>query len=490
MADMRSAFSRRQWLLFAAQLSAQTSRPPAAEPHFWTLCEAVDQLHKRKISSEELTRVCLDRIRQRNQRLNAFITITGESALEQARSLDRDTERHLARGELHGIPIALKDNIDTAGVLTTAASRLFATRVPAEDAEMARRVRQAGAVFLGKLNLDEFAFAGTGTTGCFGPAHNPWNLDRITGGSSAGSGAALADGLCFASIGSDDGGSVRIPASHCGVVGFKPSFGRASTRGIVPSAYSLDCPGPITRSVEDAALMLGLMAGNDPLDAITLDRPVPDYSRALHDSIANLRIGVPRSYFFDNLDADASTHFETAINLMKRKTREVRDVTLPLFPLVEGGSTDIELYHYHREMFDASPEKYHPTSRRLLERAKTMSAERYVETLKRIREGRRDIRRTFDEVDVLLLPTMREPAPLIKEIVEQTHRLPPSNVSWFNRLGLPALTLPCGFSRDGLPIGLQVVGPYFREGVVLATAFAYQQATEWHLKHPAQGDAA
>ncbi len=485
MADLPSAFSRRQWLLAAAQLSAQTNRPPATEPHFWTLSEAADQVRKRKTSSQELTRMCLERSRRRNPQLNAFITITEESALEQARSFDRDLERRVIRGPLHGIAIALKDNIDTAGVLTTAASQFFTARVPSEDAEMTRRVRKAGAVLVGKLNLDEFAFAGTGTTGCFGPAHNPWNLERITGGSSAGSGAALADGLCFASIGSDDGGSVRIPGSHCGIVGFKPSFGRASTRGIVPSAYSLDCPGPMTRSVEDAALMLGLMAGNDPLDAITLDRPVPDYSRALHDSVAHLRIGVPRPYFFDNLDPDVATNVEAAINLMRRKTRELRDVTLPLFPLVEGGSTDIELYHYHREMVDASPEKYHPTSRRLLERAKATSAERYVETLKRIREARRDVRRTFDEVDVLLLPTMREPAPLIKEIVEQIHRLPPSNVSAFNRFGLPALTLPCGFSRDGLPIGLQVVGPHFGEGVVLATAFAYQQATDWHLKHPA-----
>src|SRR5438445_200991 len=188
-------FSRRQWLLAASQLSAQTKRTPGTEPHFWTLCEAADQLHKRKISSEELTRLCLQRISRRNDRLNAFITITGDSAIDQARAFDRDSDRRLVRGPLHGLPIALKDNIDTAGVLTTAASQFFTTRVPAEDAEMACRVRQAGAVQLGKLNLDEFAFAGTGTTGSFGPAHNPWNLDRITGGSSAGSGPALADGL-------------------------------------------------------------------------------------------------------------------------------------------------------------------------------------------------------------------------------------------------------------------------------------------------------
>src|SRR5579863_97322 len=232
--DPRSvATSRREWLVAATALplSAQTGQPSTGEPHFWTLTEAAGQIRAGKISSEELTRMCLDRIAKRNDRLNAFITVTAETALQQARACDRDLKRRAVRGPLHGVPIALKDNIDTAGILTTAAAKLFATRVPVEDAEVARRVSQAGAVMLGKLNLDEFAFAGSGTTGSFGPAHNPWNLDRITGGSSAGSAAALADGLCFASIGSDDGGSLRIPGSHCGVVGFKPSFGRVSTRG-------------------------------------------------------------------------------------------------------------------------------------------------------------------------------------------------------------------------------------------------------------------
>lgn len=481
---MISQLSRREWLFVAAQLSAQTVRRPSSEPYFWTLCEAAEQLRGRKISSEELTKICLERIRQRNDKLNAFITVTGDSALEQARACDRDFGRKVIRSPLQGIPIALKDNIDTAGVLTTAAAKIFANRVPTEDAEVAKRVAQAGAVSLGKLNLDEFAFAGTGTTGCFGPAHNPWDLNRITGGSSAGSGAALADGLCFASIGTDDGGSVRIPGSHCGVVGFKPSFGRVSTRGIIPSAYSLDCPGPMTRSVEDAAVMLGLLAGNDPQDAIVLDRPVPDYSRTLRDSIANVRIGVPRAYFFETLDPDVAASVEAAIELMRRTTREVHDVTLPQFQAVQGGSTDIELYHYHRQYFDASPEQYHPWSRRLLERAKSISAERYVETLKRIREARRDIRRVFEQVDILLLPAMREPAPLISETIDETHRRPPSNLSAFNRFGLPALTLPCGFSRQGLPIGLQVAGPSFGENMVLTVAFAYQQATDWHLKHP------
>lgn len=469
----------RRDLLFAA--AAIPPRPLPPEPHLWTLAEAAGQIRKRRISSEDLTKLCLSRIQSRDKRLNAFITITAGSALAQARSLDADLQRHILRGPLHGVPIALKDNIDTAGILTTAASRIFAKRVPTEDAEVAQRVAKAGAVMLGKLNLDEFAFAGSGTTGSFGVVHNPWNLDRITGGSSAGSAAALADCLIYASVGSDDGGSVRIPGSHCGIVGFKPSFGRVSTRGVVPSAYSLDCIGPMTRSVEDAALMLEVLAGNDPLDAITLDRPVPAYTHAVHDTIARLRIGVPRIYYFENLDSDTAARVEDAIKLMRPQVREVRDVTLPALPQIEGGGTDIELYHFHKPYFDATPDQYSDYSQRLLERAKQTSAERYVETLKRIREARRDVRRVFEEVDVLLLPTMREPAPPIKEVVDRTHRNRGSNTSNFNRFGLPAITVPCGLSRDNLPIGLQIVGPYFAESVVLTVAYAYQRSVTQKL---------
>lgn len=487
------ALNRREWLIAAAQMgtaglsveSAKASQP--AEPHFWTLTQAAAQIRKRKISSEELTRLMLDRIHRRDARLNAFITITADRALAQARACDRDLRAGKIRGALHGVPIALKDNIDTAGILTTAAAKIFVKRVPEEDAEVARRVAQAGSVMLGKLNLDEFAFAGTGTTGYFGPVHNPWNLDRITGGSSAGSAAALADGLCFASIGSDDGGSVRTPASHCSVVGFKPTYGRISTRGIVPSAYSLDCPGPMARTVEDVALMLSLLAGEDSKDAIVLDRPVPDYVRALRESTAGLRIGIPRDYFFEQLHPDTSASVEAAIEHMRRRTREVRDVTLPRFAPVPLGSTDIELYHYHQQFFDKTPEDYHPSSRRQLERAKSIQAVAYVETLKRIRESRRDVRRVFEQIDILLLPAVREPAPMIRETIDASHRRPPSNLGAFNRFGLPSLVLPCGFSKDGLPIGLQIVGPAFGESTVLAAAYGYQQSTEWHLKRPPIG---
>ena len=262
-------------------------------------------------------------------------------------------------------------------------------------------------------------------------------------------------GLCYGSIGTDDGGSVRIPGSHCGIVGLKTSFGRVSTRGIVPSAYSLDTVGPMTRTVEDAAVMLQVIAGYDALDAIALNEPVPDYLRLLKAPISKLRIGIPRPYFFDDLDPEVAAAVENAIAHMRGEVARMKDVVLPQFQFVPNGGTDIELYHYQRPYFEQSPEQYHPSSRRLLEHAKSISAA-LCRNVEKNREARRDIHKTFEEVDVLLLPTMREPAPLIQEVVERTHHSRPSNVSAFNRFGLPAITVPCGFSKTNLLIRLQI----------------------------------
>jgi aspartyl-tRNA(Asn)/glutamyl-tRNA(Gln) amidotransferase subunit A len=450
------------------------------DPAQWTLSEAAAAIRRRTVSSEELTKLCLARIAKIDPALHSFITVDGDAALRQARECDR----RRGTSPLYGVPLALKDNIDTAGLKTTAAARVFEDRVPTEDAEVTRRLKAAGAVLLGKLNLDEMAFAGTGTTGCFGPVHNPWNLERITGGSSAGSGAAVAAGLCYGSVGSDDGGSVRIPGSHCGVVGFKTSYGRVSTRGVVPSAYSMDTIGPIARTVEDAAAILQVIAGYDPLDAITPREAVPDYSRALGASIAQIRVGVPREYFFEQLHPDVAAAVEGAIRVLRGKVREVRDVKLPRLRMAENGSYDVELYHYQKPWFDRSPELYHPRSRRMLDELKKVDVVAYVETLKRVRECRHDIRRVFEEVDVLLLPTMREPAPLISETVNETHRRPPSNTSAFNHFGTPAMTVPCGFSKDGLPIGLQIAGPAWGEAAVLSVGWAHQKGTNWHTRRP------
>lgn len=451
------------------------------EPLEWTLVQAAAGISKRTVSSEELTKACLARIEKLNGKLNAFLSVDAEGALRQARECDR----RRAGGRLYGVPIALKDNIDTAGIKTTAAAAVFRDRVPAEDAEVVRRLKAAGAVFLGKLNLDEMAFAGTGTTGCFGPARNPWNLERITGGSSAGSAAAVAAGMCYGSVGSDDGGSVRIPGAHCGVVGFKTSYGRVSTRGVVPSAYSMDTIGPIARTVEDAAALLQVIAGHDPLDAITRDEAVPDYTRELRGGIAGLRVGVPREYFFEQLHPDVAAAVEEAIGWLKGRVREVPDVSLPRLREAENGDYDVELYHYQRQWFDKTPELYSSYGQRLLNRVKKTETVAYIETLKRVRECRRDIRRVFEQVDVLVLPTMREPAPSLAETIAETHRRPPSNTSAFNHFGTPAMTVPCGWSKEGLPIGLQIVGAPFREEMVARVAWSYQEAAGWKGRRPA-----
>jgi aspartyl-tRNA(Asn)/glutamyl-tRNA(Gln) amidotransferase subunit A len=285
-------------------------------------------------------------------------------------------------------------------------------------------------------------------------------------------------------VGSDDGGSVRIPGSHCGVVGFKTSYGRVSTRGVVPSAYSMDTIGPIARSVEDAALLLQVIAGHDPLDAITRDQPVPDYTQALRGSIATLRVGIPREYFFEQLHPDTAAAVEEAIRWLRGRVREMRDVVLPRLRIAENGDYDVELYHYQKPWFDKSPELYHAYSQRLLNRVKKTDTIAYIETLKGVRECRRDIRRIFEQVDVLVLPTMREPAPSLSETIAETPRRPPSNTSAFNHFGTPAITVPCGFSKDGLPIGLQIVAAPFREEIALRVAWLYQQATDWHRKRP------
>lgn len=480
--------SRRTLLTGAAVAATQfaTARPARTtqDPLDWTLNEAAENLRRGSISSEELTKLCLTRIHKLEPELNAVITLQAETALSQARACDRQRAAGRPLSRLHGIPLALKDNIDTAGVRTTAASNVFRNRVPDQDAEVTTRLKAAGAIFLAKLNLDEMAFEGTGTTSCFGVVHNPWNRDRITGGSSAGSAAAVASGMCFGSVGSDDGGSVRIPGAFCGVVGLKTSYGRVSTRGVVPSAYSMDTMGPITRSVEDAAALLQALAGNDPKDAITTREPVPDYLEALHNSIGHLRVGIAREYFFEDLHPDVSAAVEEAIRQLEPKVHSMRDVKLPRLRIPENGSYNVELYHFQKPFFDENPELYHPWSQRELNELKNVQAVPYVETLKRIREIRRDIRGTFEEVDVLLLPTKREPAPLISETVNETHHRPPSNTSAFNHYGTPALTVPCGFSKDGLPIGLQIAGPAYGEPVVLSVAYAYQQMTDWHLRKP------
>ncbi len=445
-----------------------------------TLKKASDLIRAKTVSSVDLTRACLARIDKLQPLLNAYITVTGDQALADARMLDAELQRGKWRGPFHGVPIALKDNIDTAGVRTTGASQLFKDRVPTEDAEVVRRLKNAGAVLVGKLNLHEFAYGGTSAVTYFGPVHNPWDPTLTPGGSSGGPGAAVAADMCFASIGTDTAGSVRIPASYCGIVGLKPTYGRVSIRGIIPLSWSLDHAGPMCKTVEDTAILLNVIAGYDPQDTTTVDVPVPDYVRALRNPTSKLRLGLPRKPFFDNLNPDVGKAIDAALAVLAKLTANSTDVTLP--PAGGGSVMAAEAYTYHAQWINKTPELYDPPIRAALQRGADIKAEPYARALRDLAQARREIRNVFTNVDLLVLPTMADPP--FKIEVGLTRNVSARNTSPFDSYGIPTISIPCGFTSAGLPIGLQIAGAPWAEPAVLALAHAYEQATEWHTRHP------
>jgi aspartyl-tRNA(Asn)/glutamyl-tRNA(Gln) amidotransferase subunit A len=447
-----------------------------------SLKQVADLLRKKAVSPVELTQACLNRIERYNAALNAFITVGPEQALAAAREMEKEQQRGAWRGALHGVPIALKDNIDTAGVRTTGASELFKDRVPSEDAEVAQRLKQAGAILLGKLNLHEFAYGGTSTVTYFGTMHNPWDLEHVTGGSSGGPGIAVSADLCYGSIGTDTAGSIRMPASHCGIVGLKPTYGRVSTRGVMTLSWTLDHVGPMCKTVEDAAVLLNVIAGFDVFDPTTADVLVPDYARALKTSTAKLRLGLPRKPFFDNLDPDVAKAVDTALDVLRRFTATTTDVELPQISVNPATIWTPEAYVYHAKWMAESPEKYQPSTRASLERAKEAKAAEYVQARRQVEVLRREIRSVFSQVDLLVTPTMKLPAPLLGSTAAPGGG--GNNNVAFDIFGLPTISIPCGLSSAGLPIGLQISGAPFAEATVLALAQAYEQATDWHTRRP------
>ncbi len=450
-----------------------------------TIKRASELLRTRQTSPVELTEACLQRIEKYNSALNAFITITRDEALTTAREMEAEQRRGKWRGPLHGVPIALKDNIDTAGIRTTGASELFKDRIPSEDAQVARRLKSAGAILLGKLNLHEFAYGGTSNVTYFGTMHNPWAQDRVTGGSSGGPGVAVAADLCLAALGTDTAGSVRMPSSHCGIVGLKPTYGRVSNRGVLVLSWTLDHVGPMCKSVEDAALMMNIIAGYDELDPITSDMPVPDYTRALKMPTTKLRLGIPRTPFYDNLDPEVSQAVEVATSLLRKLTASISDVQLP--QAVNGATIwGAEAYAYHSPWFNESPEKYQPSTRNSLQNSADAKAWQYAQARREVDLLRREIKKTFVNVDLLITPTMKTPPALLT--APGGGAAGGNNNAAFDVFGLPSITVPCGFTSTGLPIGLQITGGHWAESTVLALAYAYEQATEWHMRHPKLGD--
>jgi aspartyl-tRNA(Asn)/glutamyl-tRNA(Gln) amidotransferase subunit A len=448
-----------------------------------TIVELSPRLRRKEVSPLELTRICLDRIEKLNPRLNAFITVTAESALAEAAAAEKEILRGEWRGPLHGIPISIKDLIDTAGVRTTAASALYQNRVPNEDAEVVRRLRNAGAVILGKNNLHEFAYGASSLVSFFGDVHNPWNTSHIAGGSSGGSAAAVSAGLCYAAIGTDTAGSIRLPAALCGCVGIKPTYGRVSTRGVIPLSWSLDHVGPLAATVADAAIVLQAIAGYDPLDIHSVDAPVSDYVGWLGENTKTLRIGIPCAHFYDDLDAEVREAVEQALTAIRTLVAETREIAIeiPADRVVQNA----ESYAIHADDVSRTPELYQAETVRRIRHGENISAVEYIRRRQDLDRERRRARDIFSEVDLLVTPTTRIPAPAIADLKKDPAALRPAEISLlrntrpFNVWGLPAISLPCGYTKSGLPIGLQIAGPPWREDLVLRLAYAYELATEW-----------
>ena len=456
-----------------------------------SILEIASQLRTGKLSPVELTKACLARIENLNPVLNAFITVTADLALQQARQAEAEIQRGQWRGTLHGIPIALKDLIDMADTRTTAASAQFKDRVAQEDAELVRRLKVAGAVFLGKNNLHECAYGGSSLISYFGEPRNPWDTTRITGGSSGGSAAAVAAGLCVAAIGTDTAGSVREPPALCGVVGLKPTYGRVGVRGVIPLSVSLDHIGPISRLVADAAVVLQAIAGYDARDGYCTDAPVDDYVARVQEKPKAMRIGIPRSFFYEDLDSEVSAAIEEALGVLRAMTAESREIKLDV-------PTDrtlqlAESYAYHREFVARSPELYQPETLRRIRKGEDITAEEAENSRRELQRLRSEIKKIFEDVDLLVTPTTPIPAPDIAELKKNPDELRPRelvllrNTRPFNVWGLPAISVPCGFTKTGLPIGLQIAGPHWAEAAVLQLAHAYEQATDWHKREPAIG---
>jgi aspartyl-tRNA(Asn)/glutamyl-tRNA(Gln) amidotransferase subunit A len=453
-----------------------------------TIQQLSREIRQRSISPVELTRDCLARIDKLNPKLNAFITILADSALADARRAEQEIQRGNYRGPLHGIPIGLKDILDTAGTRTTAASALFKDRIPTEDAEVVRSLRAAGAIILGKQNLHEFAYGGSSMISFFGEAHNPWDVSRIAGGSSGGSAASVAAGLGFAAIGTDTAGSVRLPAAYNGVVGLKPTYGRVSARGVIPLSWSYDHVGPIANSVYDAAVLLQVLAGYDAGDPGSSDVPVPDFMAGLDMSPSKLRIGVPRAFFFDDLHPEIATAIESAIKLFAEMHAEIRDVKLEVSS--DRTLSSAESYSYHEEFVARSPDLYQPATLARIQSAANTSAAAALRARRELDAVRHSIRKVFDEIDILLTPAVPIPPPAIADLKANPENLRLAELTMlrntrpFNVWGLPTISVPCGFTSDGLPIGLQLAGSPWREDLVLRAAHAYEQATDWHTRTP------
>ena len=425
--------------------------------------------------------------------MRVFITVTADHALDRARA----AEKEIAGGHrlpLQGVPISLKDLFDTKGIRTTAGTKILADRIPAEDATATQKLNNAGAVLVGKTNMHEFAFGPTSVNPHYGTPCNPWDPERIPGGSSGGSATAVALALGFGALGSDTGGSIRIPSSACGIAGLKPTYGRASLHGVIPLSWSLDHPGPMARTVEDVAILLGVIAGYDPRDPRSQDVPIPDYTKALTGNIKGVRVGVPKTYFFDRVAAEVDTAVKTALRNIEKLGAQMVEVDLARLPLQQEIFTPIvvpEAYAWHEHYLEKQADLYGDDVRARIEPGRSMLSVDYVRAQQARMIMKEEFKEVFRTIDVIVSPTLPIPAPRIDRLLQPWGDDPETaNASLtrftrpFNIAGCPAISIPCGFTAGGLPIGMQIGGKPFDEANVLRVAHAYEQDAMWFERRP------
>jgi aspartyl-tRNA(Asn)/glutamyl-tRNA(Gln) amidotransferase subunit A len=453
--------------------------PATSETVHLTLEEAAALVRGRRVSPTELTEACLARVEAVEPRLNAFVTVTADVARAQAREAEDEIATGRYRGPLHGIPVAVKDLFATEGIRTTAGSRILADWIPAEDATVVRKLRDAGAVLLGKLGLHEFAYGISSVNPHFGDVRNPWDTTKIPGGSSGGSAVAVAAGEAYATLGSDTGGSIRIPASLCGCVGLKPTFGRASLFGAVPLAWSLDHPGPLARTVRDVAVATAAIAGFDPRDPISADRSVPDLLAGIDAGPQKLRVGVPMDHVWDGCDPAIATAVRAAIEALARAgadVREIRWLRAADYAKASSAVLGVEARAYHEGAFPGRSAEYGPLVRARLASQGDVDAETYARSMRLLLEARGgSADQDLDGVDVLAMPTVPSRAWTIEQAKEIAR---PSEWTRITRIfdltGQPAISVPCGMDPDGIPIGLQFAARMWDEAAVLRAARAYE----------------
>jgi aspartyl-tRNA(Asn)/glutamyl-tRNA(Gln) amidotransferase subunit A len=483
------------------------------ELHQLTIHQLHDLLVKKKITSRDATEALYRHIREAEGKIKAYLLLTEDEAFRQAGQVDRKIAKGEEVGDLTGVPIGLKDILCTKGIQTTCASKILEGYVPFYDATVIKKLREKDAVFLGKLNMDEFAMGSSTENSGFQITHNPWDLKRIPGGSSGGSAAAVASDECMAALGTDTGGSIRQPAACCGVVGLKPTYGRVSRYGLVAFASSLDQIGPITKDVEDCAILMNAISGYDPCDSTSVNVEVPDFKKSLKRDIKGIRIGIPEEYFIEGMDPEVEKTVEEAIDSLAKWGAEIQRISLPhteyavaIYYIIATAEASSNLARYDgvkygfrsrgyrdlMEMYTQTRAKGfgNEVKRRIILGTYVLSAGYYEAYYRKASQVRTLIKKDFDEafqkVDVIVSPTAPTPAFRIGEKTEDPLQMYLSDIHTIpvNLAGIPAISIPCGFSHEGLPIGLQVMGKHFDEGMLLRVAYTFEQNTDYHLRKP------